>query len=92
MILEPDGLGIIPFNIDINGTAEWCQPRDAAGNPQPGATPEDRYSALNYAVDVLSSLQNVRVYSMAPTAPGSVLATSPIVSSRPASSVRTASM
>ena len=62
VILEPDGLGIIPFNIDINGNAEWCQPRDAAGNPQPGATPEDRYAALNYAVDVLSSLRNVSVY------------------------------
>ena len=62
VILEPDGLGIIPFNIDINGNAEWCQPRDVAGNPQPGATPEDRYAALNYAVDVLSSLRNVSVY------------------------------
>jgi endoglucanase len=62
VILEPDGLGIIPFNIDINGTAEWCQPRDAEGNPQPGANPEDRYAALNYAVDVLSSLRNVTVY------------------------------
>jgi len=62
VILEPDGLGIIPFNTDINGNAEWCQPRDADGNPQPGATPAERYAALNYAVDVLASLRNVSVY------------------------------
>jgi endoglucanase len=55
-------LGIIPFNTDINGNAEWCQPRDGDGNPQPGATPEDRYAALNHAVDVLGSLPEVSVY------------------------------
>ena len=62
VILEPDGLGIIPFNIDINGVAEWCQPRDEAGNPQPGATPGARYAAINYAVDALAPLENVSVY------------------------------
>ena len=29
VILEPDGLGIIPWNTDINGNAEWCQPAEA---------------------------------------------------------------
>lgn len=62
VILEPDGLGIIPFNTDINGNLEWCQPTDETGNPQPGASPQDRYAALNYAVDALSSLSNVSVY------------------------------
>ena len=45
VILEPDGLGIIPNNKDVWGTPEWCQP---AG---PGATPDERYAQINYAVD-----------------------------------------
>src|SRR5450759_4553981 len=31
VILEPDGLGIIPYNVDINGNMEWCQPTLPAG-------------------------------------------------------------
>ena len=62
VMLEPDGLGIIPFNTDINGNAEWCQPRDEAGNPQPGASPEERYEALNGAVDRLTALSRTSVY------------------------------
>jgi endoglucanase len=56
VILEPDGLGIIPNNIDINGNPEWCQP-DA-----PGATPAERYRALNAAVDRLTVHRATRVY------------------------------
>ncbi len=26
VVLEPDGLGIIPWNTDLGGNAEWCQP------------------------------------------------------------------
>ena len=26
VILEPDGLGIIPWNTDVNDKLEWCQP------------------------------------------------------------------
>ena len=33
VILEPDGLGIIPHNIDLNGNAEWCQPAEADQRP-----------------------------------------------------------
>jgi endoglucanase len=62
VILEPDSLGIIPFNTDINGNAEWCQPRDGSGNPQPGADPASRYAELNGAVDRLELLPNVTVY------------------------------
>lgn len=55
VILEPDSLGIIPYNTDIYGTEEWCKPTvtDEAGNavPAPGASPEERYAALRYAVD-----------------------------------------
>jgi endoglucanase len=67
VILEPDGLGIIPNNKDVWGTPEWCQPvvTDANGNkvldadgnpiPQPGATPADRYAQINYAVDSINA-------------------------------------
>jgi endoglucanase len=62
VLLEPDGLGIIPFNTDLNGNAEWCRPTDAAGSPQPGASAAERYRALNGAVDRLTRQPNVSVY------------------------------
>jgi len=59
IILEPDGLGIIPNNTTIYGAAEWCHPTvtDAAGNslPAPGATPAERYAQINYAVDTIAA-------------------------------------
>ena len=55
VILEPDGIGTIPYNTTLDGRTEWCKPTvtDAAGNsvPAPGATPEERYIQMNYAVD-----------------------------------------
>ena len=55
VILEPDSLGIIPYNTTINGTADWCKPTvpDASGSAiaAPGASPTERYAQLNYAVD-----------------------------------------
>jgi endoglucanase len=57
VILEPDALGIIPYNTTLFGVAEWCMPTvtDAAGNtsPAPGASPAERYAQLSYAVDSL---------------------------------------
>jgi endoglucanase len=62
VILEPDGLGIIPYNTDINGVQEWCRP-DLTGT---GLTPEEsneaRYEQLRGAVDRLGELPRVRVY------------------------------
>ncbi|HEX7599425.1 MAG TPA: glycoside hydrolase family 6 protein, partial [Polyangia bacterium] len=59
VILEPDGLGLIPYNTALDGTSEWCRPTvvDAQGQtvPAPGASPEARYAQLNYAV---ASLKN----------------------------------
>ena len=53
VILEPDSLGIIPWN------GEWCQPMvtDATGAsvPAPGASPEERFAQLNYAVDSIEA-------------------------------------
>lgn len=58
VILEPDGLGIIPYNTDINGNLEWCQP--AAADPATAAS--DRYAAINAAVDRLMQQPNTMVY------------------------------
>jgi endoglucanase len=62
VLLEPDAVGIIPFNTDIVGNAEWCKPVDSAGNPQPGASAAERYASLNGAVDRLEQQPNVSLY------------------------------
>ena len=58
VILEPDGLGIIPWYTNLFGQLEWCQPTDA----DPATAAADRFAMLNYAVDVLTALPNVEVY------------------------------
>jgi endoglucanase len=58
VILEPDGLGIIPHYTDINGNREWCQPAEL--NPATAAS--ERFEQMNYAVDKLTSLPNTAVY------------------------------
>lgn len=63
VILEPDGLGIIPWydpygDADGTTTLEWCQPVEA--DPTTAAT--DRFAMLNYAVDALKARPNVDVY------------------------------
>jgi endoglucanase len=58
VILEPDGLGLIPYNTTLDGQAESCKPTvtDASGAtvPAPGASPAERYAQLNHAVDSLA--------------------------------------
>src|SRR4051812_46277325 len=53
VILEPDALGIIPYNTTIYGAAEVCKPtvtgEDGTPVPAPGANPEQRYAQLQYA-------------------------------------------
>ena len=58
VILEPDGLGIIPHYVDINGNLEWCQPPEA----DPDTAAEERFFQLNSAVDRLLEQPNVAVY------------------------------
>jgi len=58
VILEPDGLGIIPHYTNINGQTEWCQPAEL----NPATAADERFEQLNHAVDVLTSLPNVAVY------------------------------
>jgi len=67
VILEPDGLGLIPFNTTIFGVSEWCQPKvtDASGAsvPAPGADSATRYALINYAVDSFAkNAPNALVY------------------------------
>ena len=58
ILLEPDGLGIIPHNVDLNGIAEWCQPPEA--NPMTAAA--ERYAMLTAALDRLLEQPNAHVY------------------------------
>jgi len=67
VILEPDSLGIIPYNTTIFGGEDWCKPTvtDAAGNtvPAPGATSDERYALLQYAVNtILEKAPSASVY------------------------------
>lgn len=63
VILEPDGLGIIPWYKQFRGTSaeagyEWCQPAQA----NPATAADERFEMLNYAVDALKANSNVSVY------------------------------
>jgi endoglucanase len=58
IILEPDGLGIIPWYTNINNELEWCQPDEA----DPETAAEDRFAMLNEAVDRLNKQPGVNVY------------------------------
>ena len=58
IILEPDGLGIIPWYTNINSELEWCQPMEA--DPETAAA--DRFFMLNEAVDRLNRQPGVKVY------------------------------
>ena len=66
VLLEPDGLGIIPWynpfaNRDTwvtNPNYEWCQPAEAT----PETAAAERFGMMNYAVDKLKSNPNTSVY------------------------------
>ena len=64
VILEPDGLGIIPWYKQFRGTPseaagyEWCQPAEA----DPATAADDRFAMLGAAVDAFKAQPNVRVY------------------------------
>ncbi|MES1207000.1 MAG: glycoside hydrolase family 6 protein [Pseudomonadota bacterium] len=59
VILEPDSLGIIPYNTTTAGFAEWCKPTvvDATGAtvPAPGASSDERYAQLQGAIATLAA-------------------------------------
>jgi endoglucanase len=63
VILEPDGLGIIPWydpygSADGSSALEWCQPAEA----DPATAAPDRFAMLRHAVDALGGLPDVTTY------------------------------
>src|SRR5205085_1585578 len=58
VILEPDGLGIIPWYTNLDGSQEWCRPAEL--DPATAAT--NRFAQLNHAVDALGALPSTSVY------------------------------
>lgn len=58
VLLEPDGLGIIPWYTTINGDQEWCQP----GEADPATAADERFAMLNHAVDALGANPRTSVY------------------------------
>lgn len=62
VLLEPDGLGIIPYNTDINGNPEWCRPDLAGAGLTPQTANQARYDQIGGAVARLEQQPNVRVY------------------------------
>ena len=63
VILEPDGLGIIPWydpygSADGSNALEWCQPAEA----DPATAAADRFAMLNFAVDAFARPPNVTTY------------------------------
>ncbi len=57
VILEPDGLGIIPFFTSVTGEQGWCRPSGV----DPGTAASERFRALSRAVSLLD-LQRTSVY------------------------------
>lgn len=59
VIVEPDGLGIIPWYTPLGQAGpEWCQPAEA----DPATAADERFEMLNYAVDALGALPATAVY------------------------------
>lgn len=57
VILEPDGLGVIPWHRTLGGAFENCQPKGHDGRAS-----DARYEQLRGAVVILASLPEVRLY------------------------------
>jgi endoglucanase len=62
VMVEPDSLGIIPYNTALNGSAEWCRPDLSATGLTPAQANAARYTQLNFAVDTLEAQPNTSVY------------------------------
>ncbi|HXU61838.1 MAG TPA: glycoside hydrolase family 6 protein, partial [Polyangia bacterium] len=58
VILEPSSLGLVPYGVRLDGRKDECRPTaaDASGNrvAAAGATPEERFTQISYAVDTLA--------------------------------------
>ena len=58
VILEPSSLGLLPYGKRLDGRRDECRPTAADANgtrvPAPGATPDERFTQLSYAIDTLA--------------------------------------
>ncbi len=57
VVLEPDGLGIVPWFTSVTGEEGWCRPEGA----DPAKAAGERFAALSRAVSLLN-LQRTSVY------------------------------
>ncbi|WP_033074187.1 glycoside hydrolase family 6 protein [Sphingopyxis sp. MWB1] len=57
ILLEPDGLGVIPWHRTLDGAAESCRP-----DGQDESAAARRYAELRGAVAILSALPKARIY------------------------------
>ncbi|GAA1854958.1 glycoside hydrolase family 6 protein [Myceligenerans crystallogenes] len=58
VVVEPDGLGVIPWYTTLEGTQEWCKPAEADA----ATAAAERFEMINYAVDTLGGLPGTKVY------------------------------
>ncbi|ROS30776.1 glycoside hydrolase family 6 protein [Cellulomonas sp. PhB150] len=58
VVLEPDGLGVIPWYTTLDGVAESCRPASL----DPATAVAQRFEVLNYAVDALKARPGTVVY------------------------------
>lgn len=58
VLVEPDGLGIIPHYTNLEGSVEWCQPAEIDAS----IATSERFAQLNHAVDAFSALERTSVY------------------------------
>ena len=63
VILEPDGLGLIPNYVSaLDGSSNCTIANDPSAPAGSAATPANRFTQLNHAVDALKQHPNVSVY------------------------------
>ena len=58
VIIEPDGLGVIPHHTTLDGALDSCQPSEA----DPATASDERFVQLNHAVDAFAGLPGVKSY------------------------------
>ncbi|WP_285100710.1 glycoside hydrolase family 6 protein [Promicromonospora sp. MEB111] len=62
VVLEPDGLGVIPWYTTLDGQLENCRPPEYDPETTGRDAAAERFEMLNYAVDRLQELPNAVVY------------------------------
>lgn len=58
VMIEPDGLGVIPHYTSLDGSLDSCRPAEA----DPATAAPERFAQLNHAVDAFAAHPGVRSY------------------------------